>query len=132
MPAESRFEIFFAYNSRMKLCHHSFISIHAGFFIRFWQWLSTVRTFGVRTLLYFTQLIGVTAPFTDCCAAASVQRKFSRIKWQRQTADRTLAKVALIGLSEQFIITYFSHPPFACLLVLRPMIFLAVDAAILH
>jgi hypothetical protein len=49
-----------------------------------------------------------------------------------QTADRAAAKIADLGLCKQPIITNFSHPFFARLLVLRPMIFLTFNAAIFH
>jgi hypothetical protein len=54
------------------------------------------------------------------------------IKWQRQTADWAFSIVAAVRLSEQFAIPYFSRSLLACFFVLRPMILLAVNAAIFH
>jgi hypothetical protein len=83
-------------------------------------------------LFPLTSLIGKIASFADHFAAARVHRPFRLIKWQRQTADWAFSIVAAIRLSEQLIITYFSHSFFACFFMLLPMIFLAVNAAIFH
>jgi hypothetical protein len=77
-----------------------------------------------------TFLIGTIAAFADQFAAACIHRPFGGIKWQRQTADRTFAMMAPIWLRKQIIITYFSSPSFTSLLVLRPMIFLTVNATV--
>jgi hypothetical protein len=68
----------------------------------------------------------------DTFAAARLYHPCVQINRQWQTADRTLSMVALIRLFKQTIITYFSHPIFTILLVLRTMIFLTYDATIFH
>jgi hypothetical protein len=79
-----------------------------------------------------TCLIGIVTTVTDPFAATCHHRPFSIIKWQRQKADRTFTKLALIRLRKQITITYFGSPLLACSFVLSPMILLTVDAAIFH
>jgi hypothetical protein len=86
----------------------SFHIILTHFFLRFWQWLSTVCTFVPQPLLLFTDNIGIAASFADPLAAACIYHRFTLIKWEWQTANWTFAKVAFLGLLEQSIISYFS------------------------
>jgi hypothetical protein len=83
-------------------------------------------------LCYFTFLIGIIAAVTDSFAAAWTNLGFLLMKWVRQTADRTLSKMALVGLREQSIITYFSHSILACFFMLWSMQFLTPITAIFH
>jgi hypothetical protein len=77
-------------------------------------------------------LISIRTTVADDFAAASVNHRFTLISWQRQEANLTLSIMVADRLSEQLIISNFSHPFLAFLLVLWPMIFLTLDAAIFH
>ena len=70
------------------------------------------------------------ASITDRFAAACRQCIFLWIKWERQTADGTVASITAFRLFKQKFFTQLSHPFFTCSFVLRPMIFLALIAAI--
>ena len=70
------------------------------------------------------------AAITDHFAAACVQYRFLWIKWERQTTDGTVAEVTAFRLPKQKFVTQLSHPFFACSFMLRPMFFLALNAAI--
>jgi len=83
-------------------------------------------------LCYFTFLIGIIAAVADSFAAAWTHLGFLLMKWVRQTADRTLSKMALIGLREQAIITDFSHSLLAIFFMLWSMQILTPITAIFY
>ena len=70
------------------------------------------------------------AAITDRFAAACHQSRFLWITWERQTTDGTVAKRTAFRLFKQNFVTQLSHPFFACSFMLRPMIFLTLNAAI--
>jgi hypothetical protein len=74
--------------------------------------------------------IGIIAAITDCFAAASHQSGFLTIKWERQITDETVAEPTAYRLFEQKFVTQLSHPFFTCSFVLRPVLFLTLNAAI--
>jgi hypothetical protein len=72
------------------------------------------------------------AAITYSFAAASHESRstFFFIEWERQTTDGTVASITAFGLFKQNFVTQLSHPFFACSLVLWPMRFLTLNAAI--